>query len=294
MATSIDSIIRVTQQNSGYLYRSSSWYGSYSNATTPVFQDVLSISSSGDRIYFNFTLNDVGKIAIWVLSLASGFTGSPDLGSPTNNKTLTPTGWTTVFSASRDYNNGAEDTINALTYIGLMAATKLITRDDVATPYYEVNSTTDFVGSNSCAAASNLFILDVKAKNDAMQSPQVICRTGWNQEKSNATSPQRIYQNALSATNSTGVFEIAAAVGKRTTSVQTMPTVSLGDENGIKSQPIDSVADSANTSTNGAANGVIKYRFIRNASNSYYNQPTFNSNGNTYSCGGYAAIRIGG
>jgi len=291
MATSIDALAAITQRRSGYLYRKDAWYGSYTNNATPVFQNTFSTSRDGDRMYFNFTSGDVGKVAVWVLSIASGFVGSVDLGSPTTNSMLTPTGWSTVFSASRDWTQGGDSTTQ-LTYVGVMAATKLITQSDVG-GYYEVVNPEDFSGSSSCTAASDLLIIDVKAKNNQMQSPQVICRTGWNAEYSGSTTPGKVSMNASSTTNSTGVLEIAAVVRKHQSGYG-LPTVSLASENGFVSKRIDSVVESSDTSDNGLAEGTLKYRFINNVSNSYYNQPTFNANGNTSACGGYAAIRIGG
>lgn len=297
MATSIDALATVTKQNGGYLYRSDAWHGAYSNAATPAFEENPNMSSGANRrTYFNFTSSDVGKVAIWITSFASGFLGSVDLGDVTVWKTWNILGWTPLFSPSKDWDQELTEADN-LVYTGMIAATKVITVDDVG-GYYEfqnaVANTSDVYGVSSCAMATNLLVIDVKAKANQMQNPVPICSASWSSEKSLSASPARIARSSASVSGSTGLIEVAAITYKATGADMTNPSISFADSSRMKILPINSVVPSSNTSANGFAKGKVYYRFSRNAVGSYYNQPTFNADGNQYSCGGYAAIRIGG
>ena len=178
MATSIDLLNTASAQSAGFISRTATWYGTYSNAATPVFQENGDFSSGGnDRTYFNFTSADLGKVAIWVQALAGGFAGSIDLGSQTTFKTDTPTGWTSLFSVSRDW-NGAYSENNALTYVGMIGSAKIITQQDI-NGYYEYINTNgaDILGSTSAAVATALIVVDIKGRGITQQSPIVSVQT---------------------------------------------------------------------------------------------------------------------
>ncbi|CAB4177658.1 hypothetical protein UFOVP1344_40 [uncultured Caudovirales phage] len=291
MVTSKNALLAIPQQSSAYLYRSASWYGSYDNNSTPAFQDTFGFAAN-TRTYFNFTSNDVGKVAIWITSAVSGFAGSLDLGSPTSLLCGTPTGWTTLFSTSRDWDFDSS-TNAATTYCAMNAAAKVITRDDIGS-YYETNGTTDFDGTSGTSAGTNILVIDVKTKLTTGRNFVPIFATAWNNEKSPSSTPQKIPLAEGNVTKSTGIIEIAAVVTKVTGSTGNLATVSLASETGVKTETIDGVVNSTNTSSNGRAVGTLKYRFINNSSAVSYNQPTFTDASGSYSCGGYAAIRIGG
>lgn len=291
MVTSKNALLAIPQQSSAYLYRSASWYGSYNNNATPAFENTFNFGS-GTRTYFNFTSNDVGKVAIWITSAVSGFAGSVDLGSPTTLLCATPTGWTTLFSTSRDWDLDPSTNV-ATTYCAMNAAAKVITKDDVGS-YYETDGA-DFVGASGTSAGTNILVIDVKTKLTTDRNFTPIFATAWNNEKSPNSIPQKIPFAVGNVTkNSTGVIEIAAVVTKFTGSTGNLATVSLASETGVKTEIIDGVVNSSNTSDNGRAIGTLKYRFIKNSSSVLYNQPTFTDVSGSYSCGGYAAIRIGG
>jgi hypothetical protein len=175
----------------------------------------------------------------------------------------------------------------------MMAAAKIITQSDVGS-YYEFNGLTDMDGSSSASAGTNILIVDLKSKLHTVNSFVPVFSTAWNNANSASSTPQKISLSSQSVTGSTGLIEIAAVVTK-TSGATSFPDVSLASQDGFNTLFIDGVVNSNDTSANGTAAGLLKYRFIKSGQQlPSYNQPTFTCGAGSYSCGGYAAIRIGG
>jgi hypothetical protein len=298
MATSIDLMNTMSAQSAGFISRTATLYGAYTNAATPVFTEVADFSTGGNnRIYFNFTSADVGKVAIWVQALSGGFAGSIDLGSQTTFQTDTPIGWTSLFSVSRDW-AGANSPNNALTYVGMIGSAKLITTADVGGYYEYVNTNgVDILGSTASSLATALIVVDIKGRSWAQQNPVVSVRSAWSSEKSSTTSPSQLAVSSQNPTTPNVAIEVAAVMGKIGATAGTpydTPTVSLANEKECIFIPIDGVVPSANTSSNGTTKGTVKVRVLRNVRESYYNQPTFSNPSSLYACGAYGVVKVGG
>lgn len=298
MATSSDLLSTMSFQSGGVVSRTDSWYGVYDSSNTPVFDPNGSFTSSGTssstpRTYFNFTSSDVGKVAIWVQALSTGFAGSQDLGSPVTVKTDTPTGWVSLFAASRDRQKSRNEN-EATIYTGIIASAKMITQSDVGS-YYLHNNTAD-IDANNTSVATGLIIVDVNNKVSINPTPIVSVRSAWVSIPTNGTPVPSPVAKAVSSSNQSGpsaAIEIAAVTSKVTSPAQDLATVSLSNETGFKFLRLNGVVNSASTSNNGRTEGLIKYRVLRHVPATYYNQPTWSNPGNLYACGGYAVVKIG-
>lgn len=295
MATSSDLLNTMSFQSEGFVSRTDSWYGAYNN--TPAFEpngDFSTSSASAPRTYFNFTSSDVGKVAIWVQALSTGFAGSVELGSAVTVKTDTPAGWVSLFAASRDRQRSRNEN-EATIYTGIIASAKMITQDDVGS-YYLHNNTVDIDATNS-SVATGLIIVDVNNKVSINPTPIVSVRSAWMGNPASGTAVPSPAAIAVSSSNQSGpsaAIEIAAVTSKITsTPAQNPATVSLSNETGFKFLRLNGVVNSASTSSNGRTEGLIKYRVLRHVPATYYNQPTWSNPDDLFACGGYAVVKIG-
>ena len=298
MATSSDLLSTMSFQSGGVVSRTDSWYGVYNSNQTPTFEPNgdfnTTDAASASRTYFNFTSSDVGKVAIWVQALSTGFAGSVDLGSAVTVKTDTPTGWVSLFAASRDRQKSRNEN-EATIYTGIIASAKMITQSDVGS-YYLHNNTVD-IDANNTSVATGLIIVDVNNKVSINPTPIVSVRSAWMGNPASGTAVPSPVAKAVSSSNQSGpsaAIEIAAVTSKITsTPAQDPATVSLSNETGFKFLRLNGVVNSASTSSNGRTEGLIKYRVLRHVPATYYNQPTWSNPGNLYACGGYAVVKIG-